>query len=63
MNKQEVLDYGLIVFNNEEEKFQHWLSTPVLALGNMIPNELLDSIEGLKQVENVLYRIEYGVYS
>ena len=53
----------MMVFNNEEEKFQRWLSKPVLALGNMIPNELLDSIEGLKQVENVLYRIEYGVYS
>jgi hypothetical protein len=63
MNKQEVLDYGLMVFNNEEEKFQSWLSTPVPALGNSIPNDLLDSIEGLKKVENLLHRIEYGVYS
>jgi len=62
MNKQELLEYGLMVFNNEEDKFQHWLSTHVPALGNMIPNELLDSIEGLKLVENLLHRIEYGVY-
>jgi putative toxin-antitoxin system antitoxin component (TIGR02293 family) len=63
MNKQEVLDYGLMVFNNEKEKFQRWLSKPVPALGNFIPNDLLDSIEGLKLVENLLHRIEYGVYS
>ena len=63
MNKQEVLNYGLVVFNNEEEKFQRWLSKPVPALGNFIPNELLDSIEGLKKVEIILHRIEYGVYS
>jgi putative toxin-antitoxin system antitoxin component (TIGR02293 family) len=63
MNKQEVLEYGLMVFNNEEEKFQHWLSTPVPALGNMIPNELLNYVAGLKIVEIILHRIEYGVYS
>jgi putative toxin-antitoxin system antitoxin component (TIGR02293 family) len=63
MNKQEVLEYGLMVFNNEEEKFQHWLSTPVPALGDSYPLELLDDDEGLKQVENVLHRINYGIYS
>ena len=63
MNKQEVLEYGLTVFNNEEEKFQRWLRKPVPALGNSYPLELLDDEEGLKQVEKVLHRIEYGVYS
>jgi putative toxin-antitoxin system antitoxin component (TIGR02293 family) len=63
MKKTEVLEYGLMVFNNEEEKFQRWMSKPVPALGNMIPNDLLDSIEGLKKVEVILHRIEYGVYS
>lgn len=63
MNKQELLEYGLMVFNNEEEKFQRWLSKPVPALGNSIPNDLLDDEEGLKLVEVILHRIEYGVYS
>ena len=63
MNKQELLEYGLMVFNNEEDKFHRWMSKPVPALENSIPNDLLDSIEGLKQVEVILHKIEYGVYS
>jgi putative toxin-antitoxin system antitoxin component (TIGR02293 family) len=63
MNKQDLLDYGLDVFNNEEDKFKGWLSTPVPALGNIIPNEMLESIAGLKLVEIMLHRIEYGIYS
>lgn len=63
MTKEELLEYGLMVFNNEEDKFHRWLSKPVPALGGTIPNDLLSSPEGLKQVEVVLHRIEYGVYS
>lgn len=63
MNKQELLEYGLMVFNNEDEKFHRWMSKPVPVLENSIPNDLLDSIEGLKQVEIILNKIEYGVYS
>ena len=52
-----------MVFNNEDEKFQHWLKTRCPAIGDSYPLELLNNEEGLKLVENVLYRIEYGVYS
>jgi len=63
MNKQEVLNYGLEVFNNEIDKFQRWLTTQCPAIGDCYPLELLDDDEGLKQVENVLHRINYGIYS
>ena len=31
----ELLDFGLEVFNNEEEKFQRWLKKPNLSLGKL----------------------------
>jgi putative toxin-antitoxin system antitoxin component (TIGR02293 family) len=46
-----------------EEKAAKWLRQPNRALGNEIPLELLESEIGARQVEEVLGRIEYGVYS
>ena len=41
----------------------HWLTRPQLGLGEMIPLELLSTEIGAKEVEELLYRIEYGIYS
>lgn len=46
-----------------EEKAARWLRRPNRALGNEVPLELLESEIGARQVEEVLGRIEYGVYS
>lgn len=46
-----------------EEKASRWLRRPNRALGNQVPLELLESDIGARQVEEVLGRIEYGVYS
>lgn len=43
--------------------FQQWLSTPVLALGNRIPLEFLDTTFGIQMVLKVLGRLEQGVFS
>jgi putative toxin-antitoxin system antitoxin component (TIGR02293 family) len=40
-----------------------WLHTPNRALGGKPPLELLDTDLGSRQVEEVLGRIEHGVYS
>ncbi len=40
-----------------------WLRQPVVALGNLAPLSLLDTFDGLKEVQNVLGRLAYGVYS
>ena len=42
---------------------QDWLKRPNRALAGAIPFELLDTDAGPQQVEEVLSRIEYGVYS
>ena len=41
----------------------HWLSTPNPVLGGEIPARLLDTSAGTGEVEAILERIEFGVYS
>lgn len=56
----ELLDFGLEVFNHEEEKFMRWLKKPNGALGGVIPESLFDSISGIQEVKNCLNRLEFG---
>ena len=56
----ELFDYGIEVFNNEEDKFQRWMKKPTNSLGNNTPESLLDSIVGIQEVRNCLNRIEFG---
>jgi putative toxin-antitoxin system antitoxin component (TIGR02293 family) len=45
------------------EKANHWLRAPNRALGGTAPLSLLDTEVGAQQVDEVLGRIEYGIYS
>ncbi len=56
----ELLDFGIDVFNNEEDKFQRWMKKENISLGGNSPESLLDSITGIQEVKNCLNRIEYG---
>jgi putative toxin-antitoxin system antitoxin component (TIGR02293 family) len=56
----ELLDFGIEVFNNEEEKFQRWMKKQNISLGGNSPASLLDSTTGIQEVKNCLNRIEYG---
>jgi len=47
----------------DREKAAHWLTAPNRALGGEIPITLLDTSAGAHEVEALLDRIEYGVYS
>src|SRR5580698_857127 len=44
-------------------KAAEWLRTPNRALGGEVPIDQLDTDLGAKEVENILGRIAYGVYS
>jgi putative toxin-antitoxin system antitoxin component (TIGR02293 family) len=44
-------------------KAAEWLHTPNRALGGELPIDQLDTDLGSKEVENILGRIAYGVYS
>ncbi len=59
---------GAIIARLEEvfgsrEKSEVWLNEPNRALNMQTPLDLLDTDEGAKQVEDVLIRIEHGVFS
>ncbi len=47
----------------DEEKAVQWLQTPNRALGGERPLDQLDTDVGAREVEDVLGRIAYGVYS
>ncbi len=59
----ELLDFGLDVFNNEEAKFQRWLKKPNLYLGGNSPESMLDTITGINEVKFSLNRIEFGNFA
>lgn len=59
----ELVDYGIEVFNQEEDKFQRWMKKPNYSLGNNTPESLLDSNTGIQEVRNCLNRIEFGNFA
>lgn len=59
----ELFDFGMEVFNSEEDKFQRWLKKPNLSLGGYSPESLLDSTTGIDEVKFALNRIEYGNFA
>jgi len=46
-----------------DEKASHWMSNPNRVLGGRKPFDELDTEPGVRSVEEVLYRIAYGIYS
>ena len=46
-----------------KEHVRDWLRQPNRALGGVTPLSCLDTEPGRRQVEAILYRISYGIYS
>lgn len=57
-----VVEHAFEVFE-DEERVQKWLNTPNRALNQFKPLELFYLPTGLTMVDNVLGRIEEGIYS
>ncbi|MFI5160127.1 MAG: antitoxin Xre/MbcA/ParS toxin-binding domain-containing protein [Sphingobacteriales bacterium] len=57
-----VVEHAFSVFE-DEEKVKKWLNTPNRALNNIKPIDLFYLPTGLGMVDDILGRIEYGVYS
>jgi len=47
----------------DQKRARQWLREPQLGLGNRIPLELMHSEAGAQEVEDLLGRLEYGVFS
>jgi putative toxin-antitoxin system antitoxin component (TIGR02293 family) len=57
-----VMDHALVVFE-DQDKVRRWINKPNKALNNMPPIQLFDTLTGLNLVNDILGRIEEGVYS
>lgn len=55
--------HGLLVFDNRADAFANWLRYPLAELQGQAPIQLLTTISGFNLVDDVLTRIEYGVYA
>lgn len=53
-------NYGMEVFG-DKEKFTAWLHAVNIALGGIMPKELLDNHFGIELVKDELTKIEHGV--
>ena len=58
----QLASYGDSVFQ-DQAKFTRWLRRPLRLLGERSPLDLLDSLTGIQLVDDILGRIEYGVFS
>jgi putative toxin-antitoxin system antitoxin component (TIGR02293 family) len=58
----EILAKAIEVFGSQEEA-ETWLARPAIALEQRRPIDLLATPPGMKLVEDLLGRIEYGVYT
>ena len=59
----ELIDFGIVVFNGENEKFERWMKKPNLSLGGSTPESLLDTVTGISEVKFCLNRIEFGNFA
>lgn len=54
-----LFDKGTEIFGSAKS-FHQWLSTPAYGLGNQLPFDLMDTITGIRLIEEELIRIEFG---
>ena len=57
-----VYAHALDIFGTSDKTLE-WLNEPNLALNNMKPIDLLSTSHGCSLITEILYRIDYGVYS
>lgn len=58
----QLANYGTTVFQ-DQGKFTRWLRRPLRLLGERAPLDLMDSPTGVQLVEDILGRIDYGIFS
>jgi len=51
------------LFEGDVESARSWLMRPVLALGGAVPFEMVKTEVGAREVENLITRLEHGVFS
>jgi len=58
-----LLAHATDVFDEDANAARQWLSTPQIGLGGAVPMDFAKTTFGYQEVENLLVRIDYGVYA
>lgn len=58
-----LLVHATEVFDEDVEAARRWLTTPQIGLGGSVPLDFAKTTFGYQEVENLLVRIDYGVYA
>lgn len=58
-----VFGKALSLFDGDLEAARSWLSTPAPALGNRTPQDVSTTEVGAREVENLVGRLEHGVFA
>ena len=59
---QQVIQHGLRVYADDEQALRDWLRYPLGELDGRTPLQTLTTIAGFTQVNDVLGRIEHGIF-
>ena len=62
LRASQVFDHARAVFDNDQDAVA-WFSLPNHALSGETPLSLMDTDAGVRQVDDVLTRVEFGVYA
>ena len=57
----DTLAYGQSVFE-DKDRFNTWMKSSNKALGNKPPISIMDTVYGIREVQNLIGRIEHGVF-
>jgi putative toxin-antitoxin system antitoxin component (TIGR02293 family) len=63
VSRSRVFAKALELFEGNHDAASEWMSTPLPALGGATPDDALKAQSGVRDVENLIGRIEHGVYS
>ncbi|WP_353722632.1 antitoxin Xre/MbcA/ParS toxin-binding domain-containing protein [Dyadobacter sp. 676] len=56
-----ILLHALDTFDGKESVVRHWLRTPISALNDQSPLQMMDTVTGFGLVDDVLGRLDYGL--
>lgn len=59
--RETVIAEAIELFEGNEQAAWRWLESPLRALGNIAPAELLDSESGIESVRGIIHRLEHGI--
>ena len=59
---QAIIQHGLRVYEGEEQALRDWLRYPLGELDGRTPLQALTTISGFTQVNDILGRIEHGIF-